>query len=60
LNLRAQETATVRLTVLVPTGTAQGTTDRISFTNYGRETSTLAVNLKVVTSIDAQVRLISN
>nr|XP_016936221.1 uncharacterized protein LOC108014575 [Drosophila suzukii]XP_016936230.1 uncharacterized protein LOC108014575 [Drosophila suzukii]XP_016936238.1 uncharacterized protein LOC108014575 [Drosophila suzukii] len=53
LNLRAQETATVRLTVLVPTGTAQGTTDRITFTNYGRETSTLAVNLKVVTSIDA-------
>jgi len=49
----------VRLTVLVPTGTAQGTTDRISFTNYGRETSTLAVNLKVVTSIDALVRLIS-
>ncbi|XP_039478988.1 uncharacterized protein LOC120443762 [Drosophila santomea] len=54
LSLRALETATVRLTVLVPTGTAQGTTDRITFTNYGRETSTLAVNLKVVTSIDAQ------
>ncbi|XP_044316334.1 uncharacterized protein LOC108045163 [Drosophila rhopaloa] len=54
LNLRALETGTVRLTVLVPTGTAQGTTDRITFTNYGRETSTLAVNLKVVTSIDAQ------
>ncbi|KAI8042839.1 uncharacterized protein LOC128263158 isoform X1 [Drosophila gunungcola] len=54
LNLRALETATVRLTVLVPTGTVQGTTDRITFTNYGRETSTLAVNLKVVSSIDAQ------
>ncbi|XP_017047786.2 uncharacterized protein LOC108092648 [Drosophila ficusphila] len=54
LNLRPMETAIVRLTVLVPTGTAQGTTDRITFTNYGRETSTLAVNLKVVTSIDAQ------
>ncbi|EDW52083.1 GM16786 [Drosophila sechellia] len=54
LSLRAQGTVTVRLTVLVPTGTAQGTTDRITFTNYGRETSTLAVNLKVVTSIDAQ------
>ncbi|XP_017023928.2 uncharacterized protein [Drosophila kikkawai] len=54
LNLRALETGTVRLTVLVPLGTAQGTADRITFTNYGRETATLAVNLKVVTSIDAQ------
>ncbi|BFF94401.1 uncharacterized protein DMAD_12041 [Drosophila madeirensis] len=54
LNLRALETITVRLTVLVPTGTAQGTTDRITFSNYGRETATMAVNLKVVSSIDAQ------
>ncbi|XP_002132605.2 uncharacterized protein [Drosophila pseudoobscura] len=54
LNLGPQATSTVRLTVLVPTGTAQGTTDRITFTNYGRETATMAVNLKVVSSIDAQ------
>lgn len=45
----------MRLTVLVPTGTSQGTTDRITFTHYGRETTTMAVNLKVVSSIDAQV-----
>ncbi|XP_060647640.1 uncharacterized protein LOC132785517 [Drosophila nasuta] len=53
-NLGAGATATVRLQVLVPTGTAAGTTDRITFTSYGRETATMAVSLKVISSIDAQ------
>lgn len=53
--LRARETSTVRLTVLVPQGTAAGTTDRITFTSYGGDTSTFAVSLRVVSSIDAQV-----
>ncbi|ALC40158.1 CG43394 [Drosophila busckii] len=52
--LRPKETLLVRLTVLVPQGTAAGTTDRISFTSYGRETATLSVNLKVISSIEAQ------
>ncbi|XP_017858353.1 PREDICTED: uncharacterized protein LOC108610653 [Drosophila arizonae] len=52
--LRARETGTVRLTVLAPTGTSPGTTDRVTFTSYGTETATLAVSLKVVSSIDAQ------
>lgn len=53
--LRARETSTVRLTVLVPQGTAAGTTDRITFNSYGTDTSTFAVNLRVISSIDAQV-----
>ncbi|XP_001993390.2 uncharacterized protein LOC6566602 [Drosophila grimshawi] len=52
--LRARETNTVRLTVLVPSGTPPGTTDRISFTSYGSETATLAVSVKAVSSFDAQ------
>ncbi|KAL7741046.1 hypothetical protein ACLKA6_013479 [Drosophila palustris] len=52
--LRAHETGTVRLTVLAPAGTATGTTDRITFNSYGRETATMALSLRVISSIDAQ------
>ncbi|EDW75573.1 uncharacterized protein Dwil_GK23929 [Drosophila willistoni] len=47
------QTTTVRLQVLAPVGTTMGTTDRVTFTTYGRETATMAVNLKVVSIIDA-------
>ncbi|XP_067640005.1 uncharacterized protein [Eurosta solidaginis] len=55
--LRAGEMATVAVTVLIPNGTPQGTIDKITFTCHGDGTSSLSLNLKVLSatsSIDLQ------
>uniref|UniRef100_A0A0A1X0V3 VWA7 Ig-like domain-containing protein n=1 Tax=Zeugodacus cucurbitae TaxID=28588 RepID=A0A0A1X0V3_ZEUCU len=54
--LRAGEMAKVIVTVLIPNGTPQGTTDKITFTCHGGGTSSLSLNLKVVSSnaVDVQ------
>ncbi|XP_050329238.1 uncharacterized protein LOC126758866 [Bactrocera neohumeralis] len=56
LFLRAGEMTKVVVTVLIPNGTPQGTTDKITFTCHGGGTATLSLNLKVVssTTVDLQ------
>lgn len=49
--------ATVTVTVLVPQATEAGTIDHITFSTTGsRTTSSLSLNLKVITAIDIQVK----
>ncbi|XP_075158649.1 uncharacterized protein LOC142231878 [Haematobia irritans] len=53
--LRAGQMATVTVTVLVPQATEAGTIDHITFSATGASSTTsLSVNLKVITAIDIQ------
>ncbi|XP_017481660.1 PREDICTED: uncharacterized protein LOC108370774 isoform X2 [Rhagoletis zephyria] len=54
--LRPGEMTIVTVTVLIPNGTPQGTVDKITFTCHGGGTTSLSLNLKVVSSsvVDGQ------
>lgn len=55
--LQAGQMATVTVTVLAPQGTEAGTVDHITFSTTGvGQTTSLSLNLKVVTAADIQVR----
>lgn len=58
--LRSGEMTKVIVTVLIPNGTPQGTTDKITFTCHGGGTASLSLNLKVVssTTVDVQVGIL--
>lgn len=54
--LPAGKAVTVTVSVLIPLTTPQGTKDRITFTLHGSSKTSLSVELKVITTLDAQVR----